>query len=152
MANESYVFKFTRTPDFIDNMNRAGCFDVAEMDGTTKNYQFEIASDCPSDINDCLNDDGTLKRSKVTIANIGDTGQVALTFSKGISNDRTISLGASAVTLDVGDIDVHINGIFLVDMNTDYVLAYCILARNVPVSNEVILPANGMVWNIRNEI
>ena len=99
-----------------------------------------------------MNADGTLNRNRVTVVNIGDTGQVPLTFNKGVNNNRTITLGASAVTLDVGDIDAHINGIFLIDMNTDYVLAYCILSRTVPVSNEVILPANGMVWNIRNEV
>lgn len=152
MANESFIFRFTRTPDFIDNMNRVGCFDVFEMDGTTKNYQFEVASDCPSTIESCLNADGTLNRNKVTIINIGDTGQVPLNFSKGVNNNRTITLGASAVMLDVGDIDAYMNGIFLVDRNTDYVLAYCILSRTMPVSNEVILPANGMVWNIRNEV
>lgn len=148
---DNLVLSFIRTPDFIDNMNRVGCFDVYEMDGTTKNYKFELSTSCPDNIEECIKSDGTLNRSKVTIVDIGDSGEVPLVYSRGVNNNRTISLGASAVTLDVGDIDVYLNGIFLVDMNTDYVFAYCILTRTVPISNEVILPASGLVWNIRNE-
>lgn len=148
---DNLVFNFIRTPDFIDNMNRVGCFDVYEMDGTTKNYKFELSTSCPDNIEGCIKSDGTLDRSKVTVVDIGDSGEVPLVYSRGVNNNRTISLGASSVTVDVGDIDVYLKGIFLVDMNTDYVFAYAILTRTVPIGNEVILPASGLVWNIRNE-
>ena len=161
MTSQSIIFDFIRTPDFIKNMNRSTTFDVLEMDGTTKNYKFEFATDCGGDITDCLNADGTLKRTgqgAVTVlasgnnTNIGTSNQVALTYSTGVNNNATISLGASAVTIDVGDVDVFLKGLFLVDKNTDYVLAYCILTRTVPITNEVVLPASGLVWNIRNEV
>ena len=153
--DSSIIFNFQRTPDFIDNMNQVGCFNVREMDGTTKNYRFELVSDCPETIEDCIYADGTLNRSRVTIIrDLSDEefGRVPLNFAKGVGNNRTISLGASAVTLDGGDVDVNLKGIFLIDENSDYVLAYSILTRTVPISNEVVLPSSGMIWNIRNEV
>ena len=154
-SDSSIIFNFQRTPNFIDNMNQVGCFNVREMDGTTKNYRFELVSDCPERIEDCIFTDGSLKRNAVKVIrdlNDDEFGRVPLNFANGVGNNRTISLGASAVTLDVGDIEVNLKGIFLIDENTDYVLAYSILTRTVPLSNEVVLPCNGMVWNIRNEV
>lgn len=150
MAEQSFIFDFIRTPDFMDNINRSGCFDTVDMDGTSKNYEFVLSSSCPDNIDDCLDNDGCLNNS-VTTVNIGDDGQISLLWSKGVDNDRVISLGGnSAVTLDVGDINVMMKALFLRDISTGYVLAYCILTRTVPITNEVVFPASGVIWNIRN--
>ena len=150
MAEQSFIFDFIRTPDFMDNFNRSGCFDVNDMDGINKNYEFVLSSSCPDNIEDCLDSEGCLKNT-VTTVNVGDDGQISLLWSKGIGNDRTISLGGnSSVTLDVGDVNVMMKGLFLRDISTGYVLAYCILTRTVPITNEVVFPASGLLWNIRN--
>ena len=152
MAEQSYIFDLIRTPDFMDNMNRDTCFDTAEMDGVTKNYEFVLATSCPNNIEDCLDSNGCLVNSVVTI-DVGTDAQISLLWSKGVDNDRVISIGGStSVTLDVGDIDVLMKGLFLRDISTGYVLAYCILTRNVPITNEIVLPASGVLWQIRNEV
>ena len=148
MANQSVIFGFTRVPNFMDDYNIE--FLVADMDGSNKNYAFVIATSCPANIDECLKNDGTLNSSVVT-HNIGDDGDVALLYSKGVNGNRTISLGASDVVMDVGDNDIMLNGLFLVSKSSGYVLAYSILARSVPITNQVIFPATGLVWSIRNE-
>lgn len=149
MANQSVVFGFTRVPNFMDDYNIE--FLVDDMDGSTKNYAFVIATSCPANIDDCLDpDDGTLNNDVVKY-NIGDDGDVALLYSKGVNGNRTISLGASDVTINVGDNDIMLAGLFLVSKASGYVLAYSILARSVPITNQVIFPATGLVWSIRNE-
>ena len=148
MTNQSVVFGFTRVPDFMDDYNIE--FLVDDMDGSSKNYAFVIATSCPSNITECLNSNGTLSNDVVTY-NIGDDGDVALLYSKGVNGNRTISLGASDVTINVGDNDIMLAGLFLISKSSGYVLAYSILARSVPITNQVIFPATGLVWSIRNE-
>lgn len=154
MAQQSLVIDLIRTPDFMDNYNLDGCFKVAQMDGTTKNYEFVFASACKENIEDNLTQYGALNNQVTTITPQGDpdSGLVALTYSKGVNNNRTISLGSSNVTIDFGDVDVYLKAVFLTDANTGYVLAYCILTRTIPITNEVVFPASGLVWNIRNEV
>ena len=48
------VFEFTRVDSFMDDINREGCFDTNDMDGITPNYRIVLASDCPVNIEDCL--------------------------------------------------------------------------------------------------
>lgn len=150
--DKSIIFDFTRVPDFMDDYNIE--FLVAEMDGVNKNYEFVLADSSPDNIDDCLNNDGTLRTTgdnAVHTVDIGNDGQVSLIYSKGVNASRIISLGSSDVTLDVGDINVMLKAMFLRDISTGYVLAYCILARSIPITNQVIFPATGIVWTIRNE-
>jgi hypothetical protein len=149
MTEQSFVFDFIRTPNFMDNFNKE--FDVDDMDGTTKNFEFVLASSCPDNIDGeggCLTD-GCLNNS-VTIVT---TEEVALLWSKGVDNDRAISLGGNtSVTIDVGDVNVYMKGLFLRDGTSGYVLAYCILTKTVPITGSVVLPAEGVVWQIRTEV
>jgi len=148
MTEQSIIFDFTRVPNFMDDYNLQ--FLVSEMDGNNKNYEFVLASSCGDNIEDCINNDGTLNNNVTTI-DIGNDGEVALLYSKGVNGNRIISLGSSDVTLDVGSDTVMLKALFLIDSSTGYVLAYCILARSVPITNQVIFPASGVVWTIRNE-
>ena len=148
MTDKSIIFDFTRVPDFMDNYNLE--FLVAEMDGTNRIYEFVLSDGCPDNIEDCLDDYGALNNEVHTV-NIGDDAVVPLLYSKGVNGSRIISLGASDVILDVGDVNIQCKGFFLRDMDSGHVLAYCILARTIPMTNEVILPASGLVWTIKNE-
>lgn len=149
MVEQSIIFDFTRVENFMDDYNIE--FFVADMDGINKNYEFVIADSCNDNIEDCLNDDGTLNTDVVHTVNIGDDGEVSLIYSKGVRGSRVISLGSSDVVMDVGDENVSMKAMFLRSISTGYVLAYCILARAVPITESVIFPASGLVWTIRNE-
>ena len=148
---QSYIFDFTRVPNFLDDMNREDCFDTADMDGLTANYEFVFATVCPSNIEECLNNDGTINTTNVTLYNLA-TGSTTLLWSKGVNGQRTMSIAQNNVTIDVGDVDVPLKAMFLRDSASGYVLAYSINDKAVTITNEVVFPVNGVLWNFRNEI
>ena len=150
MAN---TLKFIRVDSFLDDMNREDCFDTQDMDGVSPNYRFILVSDCPQDIEECLDEDGTLDDTKVTILETEDSedGFCSLLWTKGINGERTISIADSTVTYELGEDMVQIKGIFLANIvnGTGYVLAYCIFDKVIEENGALILPVNGVVWSIR---
>lgn len=148
-----YIFDFTRVDDFLDNINREGCFDTQDMDGLTPNYRMVLASDCPNDINECLDEDGTLNTDKVNVIQGLDStdGQCALLWSKGINGERTMSIAQSTVVYDLGDRNEELKAVFLVNTveGSGYVLAYAINSYSFPIDGEIILPCDGMIWSMR---
>lgn len=152
MADE-YIFEFNRVDNFLDDMNREGKFDTEDMDGITPNYRMVLVSDCPNDIEECIDDDGTLDTDKVTfVENLTDTdGECALLWSKGINGERTISIASSTVNYDLGDYNSDLKAVFLVNTveGSGYVLAYAINSYSFPIDGEVILPCDGVLWTIR---
>ena len=149
MANQ---FKFTRVDSFIDDINREDCFDTQDMDGVTANYKFVLASDCPTDIEECLDEDGTLDSDEVTIIDtdgVGD-GECALLYNKGINGERTISINNSTVSYDLGEDAKDIRAIFLCNIGngSGYVIAYSILDKIIREKGTLILPCNGVIWSV----
>ena len=148
-----YIFDFTRVDDFLDNINREGCFDTQDMDGLTPNYRMVLASDCPNDINECLDEDGTLNTDKVNVIQGLDStdGQCALFWSKGINRERTMSIAQSTAVYDLGDRNEELKAVFLVNTveGSGYVLAYAINSYSFPIDGEIILPCDGMIWSMR---
>ena len=147
-----YVFEFTRVDSFFDDMNREGCFDTLDMDGTSKNYKMLLISDCPNDINDCIDDDGTVNTKNCQIIDtLGvNDGLCALSWDKGVNGERSISIVDSTVVYDLGDRNTDLKAVFLVNMveGSGYVLAYAINSYSFPITGEVILPCDGMLWSI----
>lgn len=153
MVNQ-YVFEFTRVDTFIDDMNREGKFDIYDMDGVTKNYKMILVSECPDNIDDCLDDDGTLLPDDIVhrVESYGvDDGLCSLLYSHGINGERTISINDSIVAYDLGDEQEELKAVFLVNMveGSGYVIAYAINSYKFPISGEVLLPCDGMVWTIK---
>lgn len=149
MAEKSIVFDLHRTPNFVDNMNRSGCFDVNHMDGSTKRYEFVLASNCGDNIEDNLTNNAL--NNNVTVINVGTTGQVALKYTNIGGNNRTISSPPSDLTITIGNNDVFLKGLFLRDRTTGYVLAYSIFDKTFPITNEMVIPKNRILWTIKNE-
>ena len=147
-----YIFDFARVDSFLDDMNREGCFDTNDMDGLTPNYRMVLVSDCPNDINECLDDDGTLNTETVNVIEGLDSedGQCALLWSKGINGERAMSIAQSTVVYDLADRNEELKAVFLINTveGSGYVLAYAINSYSFPIDGEVILPCDGMVWNI----
>ena len=150
MANQ---FKFTRVDSFIDDINREDCFDTEDMDGISPNYRFLLVSDCPSDIEECIDVDGTLDDSVVHILETDgdDDGYCSLIYNKGVNGERSIAINDSTVSYDLGEGRQTIRGIFLVNIanGTGYVLAYCIFEKPIEEDGILILPCNGLLWSIR---
>ncbi len=147
-----YIFDFTRVDSFLDDINREGCFDTQDMDGLTPNYRMVLVSDCPNDIEECIDDDGTLDTDKVTVIQVdSEDGECALLWSKGINGERTMSIAQSTVVYDLGDRNEELKAVFLVNTveGSGYVLAYAINSYSFPVDGEIILPVDGMIWSIK---
>lgn len=147
-----YIFDFTRVDNFLDDINREGCFDTQDMDGLTPNYRMVLVSDCPNDIEECIDDDGTLDTDKVTVIQVdSEDGECALLWSKGINGERTMSIAQSTVVYDLGDRNEELKAVFLVNTveGSGYVLAYAINSYSFPVDGEIILPCDGMIWSIK---
>lgn len=146
-----YIFDFTRVDTFLDDMNREGCFDTQDMDGLTPNYRMVLVSDCPNDINQCIDEDGTLNTENVTVIETdSDDGECALLWSKGINGERTISIAQSTVNYDLEDRNEELKAVFLVNTveGSGYVLAYAINSYSFPVDGEIILPCDGVLWSM----
>lgn len=149
MANK---YTFTRVDTFLDDINREDCFDTQDMDGVSPNYKFVLVSDCKQNIEENIDEDGTLNEN-VEIIETDDSsdGLCSLLYSKGVNGERTISINDSTVSYDLGENPVDIKGIFLVNVanGSGYVLAYSIFDKTVREKGSLILPCQGVVWSIR---
>ena len=154
------IFEFTRVDGFLDNINRGTAFDVNDMDGVTKNYHFVLVEDCPSNIEDCIDDDGTLITEDGTVKIIesenDEDGAVALLWSKGINGERAISVADSSVSFDLGEDTKYLKAVFLVSggltyetEGTGFVLAYAINNTGIECKDVIILPCDGIVWSVK---
>lgn len=146
-------FAFRRVDTFDRDKNRKDCFDVLDMDGVTPNYKLILASECPVDINQCLDEDGTLNDNVQILQTFGeDDGKIALLYSQGINGESTISVANTSVTYDLGDDKPTVKGIFLVSYanGSGYVLAYSInnVALQIP-DDELILNTVGLIWGTK---
>lgn len=150
-------FKFRRVDTFDRDKNRKDCFDVLDMDGTTENFKFVLASECSANIDDCLDEDGTLrewdddaKKGVQILYTLGERdGLVPLLYSTGINGEGTISVNSTSVLYELTDETDYIKGVFLVSYGngSGYVMAYSINNAPLEVPNdELILMFNGMIW------
>lgn len=153
MTDKSIIFDFIRTPNFLENFNQSGKFNVNSMNGTSKNFEFVLARNCEYNIEECLDNDGKLKTSDTvnSLIDVGTSGQVALSFTDVGGNSRIISTQASDLVIDMGDVNEFLKGVFLRDKTSKYVLAYCILDKKIPVTNTIIIPKSSLIWNIKDE-
>lgn len=151
------VFEFTRVDSFMDDINRPDCFDTQDMDGVSPNYRFILVSDCADNIDDCLDEDGTLispyeNGRGVNIIDTGsEDGLVSMLWSSGINGERTMSVSDSTVSFNFSDNTVDLKAVFLVNVSngSGYVIAYAINQKAITVQGDVILPCDGIVWSFR---
>lgn len=141
MAEQSYIFDFSRVPSFFEHFNIE--FNVADMDGT-ENYELVwVAFGDGSNIEDYLDDDGTLADT-VTVY---DSRPCGLDWVKDEFGDATIELH-DAVEFHIGDENVPLKAIFLQDTNTKYVMGYCINMVAFTVTNVAVFDEDVIFWDI----
>ena len=126
MSEITYIFDFKRTPTFWDNFNLS--FLLTDMDGSSENFNFVFCSTAPSNIDECLDVDGSLDSSKVTVT---ETVDCALLWE-----NSCISVGSDA-TYTIGGVRVPLKAIFLTDETTGFVMGYSINSNSFEVTNEV---------------
>ena len=153
MAN-SVLFSFSRVDDFLELLIDDENITTHLFDGVTKNFRLVLAETCPSNIDDCLNADGTLNDSGmefITGAGTND-GACALLWSKGTNGNRTIQIADSSVTYDLDDETYLLKAAFLVLAQTGKVLCYSINNAPMSIKDTFTAPVGGMVWSIVNRV
>lgn len=149
------LYKLKKVDSFHDNINREGCFDSQDMNGVDLNYRIVFASKLPSymeTVNDCLDDEGTLNED-VELIDTGDDTLIALLWNEGINANRYISCATSSIVVDLGDVNVTVAGLFLVDNNTGFVMAYNIQDKEIKINkDQAVFPLDGLLWSIHDGV
>ena len=160
MAEQSYNFDFSRVDDFFENFNIK--FLVSDMNkydasgdlvGTAQSdFQLVLASYCPTNISDCLDSNGKLDTSAVTIAKDSSNNDliedIGLDWIKDANGDGSIEL-TSACTFTIGDVNVPLKGVFLRTKDSNkYVMGYSISPVAFSVTNKVVFDEDVIFWNI----
>lgn len=144
MAEQSYIFDFSRTPTFFEHFNID--FNLADMDSTTANFEMAIVKYGGDNISEYLDsEDGTLDTDTIGSENIL-VEDCILSFESDSMGDITIRL-AEAVSFDIGDVNIPLKAIFLRDKVTGYVMGYSINLVPFNVTNAVVFDENLIFWN-----
>ena len=156
MAEQSYIFDFTRTPTFFENFNiKFSVNDMYQVSSINSDGSYEY-SNSPSDnfelvwvdygadnISDYLNNDGTLKSS----INVYDTQSCGLDWVKDEFNDVRIELH-DEVEFTIGDTNVPLKAILLRDATTGFVMGYSINMTSFSVTYKAVFDSDVIFWNI----
>ena len=136
---QSFLFDFKKVRDFWDNWNIK--FKIADM-GVANKFQLVFCTYSPNNIDDCLNDNGQINTTNVTVNDVIDC--------KLSWNDNTISFGDDA-TLTIGDDELMLKAIFLRDKTTGYVMAYSINMTEFDVTNTLTFDEGTVIWSLKDE-
>ena len=140
---KSYLWDFTSTPHFFSAWNDK--FETVEMTPSAGDlYEFCFSDYAESNINDCLNSNGTIDTTKVHIL---ATVNANLVWNE---NLNIIQVGANA-TWNIGDVIHPVKAVFLRRKSNGYVLGYCIHINSFNVTNKVIIPKDTILWSIQQD-
>lgn len=156
MAEQSYIFDFTRTPTFFENFNiEFSVNDMYQVSSINSDGSYEY-SNSPSDnfelvwvdygadnISDYLNNDGTLKNT----INVYDTQSCGLDWVKDEFNDVRIELH-DEVEFTIGDTNVPLKAILLRDATSGFIMGYSINMTSFSVTNKAVFDSDVIFWNI----
>jgi len=161
MAEQSFLFDFTRVDDFIDNINVGFFFDeMFRVTGVDSSGNYTYADDSIEDnfelilvmfggnnISEYLDADGLLKSSVEADSKVEDC---ALDYYNRGDGESTIELHDD-VTFSIGDINVPVKAVLLRSKSTGYVMGYSINNASYSVTNEVIFDGSDVIfWDIGN--
>ena len=134
--SQSYLFDFYRVDTFFEQFNKK--FDVSDMDGTN-NFEIVVSSYSPNNINECLNNNGTLNTSVVTGTYVQNLPLLWANNTVKVAFDVTFNFGTSVVPL---------KSLFIRDKTTGYVMGYSIFMTTFNVTNQLVLDADTILWSI----
>lgn len=135
----SYPWDFTRVPRFFLDWNKK--FDVELMTATSNNFKFVFSNYAPSNIEDCLTDNGTLSSDVNVIATIPCS-------LKRNEECTTIEVGNN-VEWNIGQSVYNIKAVFLCTA-TGYVIGYCIHNNSFEVTYKVRIEKGTILWSFQD--
>lgn len=152
VEEQSYIFDFSRVDSFFDEFNKK--FKLSDMNvpnnngeitTNLKNFKLILASHCPENINECLNSNGTLDTSVVTIPD-NSTKIIGLDWIKRGYGEGTIELH-DEVIFNIGAVEQPLKAVFLTT-NTGYVMGYSINPVTINVTNRIVFDDDVIFWDI----
>jgi len=155
LANEQSVnYSFTKVDNFFEILIDREEITTSLFDGSSKNFRIVLVESCPTNIQECLNVDGTLNDDVVSLiyGESSEDGLCALSWNKGVNSNRTITISDSNVNYTLGDSSVLLKGAFLVVEGSGVVLAYSINNSVMPLSGYFNAPVDGVVWSILSSL
>ena len=151
MAEQSYIFDFSRVPTFFEHMNACSGeigFKLSDMDGTSENFQIVLVQSGGDNISDYLDSDGLLDVDAIGSSEIEEPVDCILLWDADEFGDAQIKLGAE-VRIPIGqDRTMPLKAIFLQDKETSYVMGYSINMVAIPVTNVVVFDEDVIFWDI----
>jgi len=159
MAEQSYLFDFTRVDTFFDYFNIAFFIDemwqVNGYDEDTDSYTYDnvIEDACfelvlieygADNIDEYLTADGFLDTTAVEGIHRMDCG---LDWYNRGDGEATIELHDD-VTFNIGDVNMPLKAILLINKSTNYVMGYSINTNPFSVTNQVVLDDDVIFWDI----
>ena len=147
MAEQSYIFDFSRVPSFFEHFNID--FNISDMDGSSAKFQLVIAEYGGDNIDEYLDASGCLDTDIISVDTIlVKDCKLSCTFDD--YGDATIKL-AESVTFGedegIGDRNIPLKAIFLRDKTTGYVMGYSINLVSFNVTNAVVFDDDVIFWN-----
>ena len=162
MAEQSFIFDFTRTDDFFEQFNKK--FDLDDMfkvvsydedDGYTyedddvdDNFELVLVFYGGTNISDYLDSSASYSKLKSSLSSYMQVEEVALDWYNRGNGEATIELHGE-VTFSIGDDNKPLKAVFLRTNDTDkYVMGYSINTNPFSVTNEVVFDDDVIFWDI----
>lgn len=156
MAEQSYLFDFSRVDSFIENINVGFFIDemfrvtgyvdgqyTYEDDTIENNFELVIVKYGGNNISDYIDADGFLTVSENILVE-----DCALDYYNRGDGASSIELHGDVV-FDIGvDVNIPIKAIFLRSKSTNYVMGYSINNRPFTVTNEVVFDDDVIFWDV----
>ena len=159
-TNTSHSFDFYLVKRFWRDMNKSSTFSLDGMNGLSDSdeYTLIVYSSIPSDIGSCTNDDGQLLPESKYPADLKLINNTVFSATvhllcQDTENNNGFSISVAeenSVSIAMGDDYKQIQGMFLINSNTRYLLAYSRLSNAVTIKDNLILPFNGALCKVGN--
>lgn len=158
LANSSDIFKFKSVKKFWRDMNRAYSFYLDDMTGVEgAEYELLVYSSVPAMIETCVDStDGSLIEEigavpgLVPVENANTTIHLLCQDTEN-NNGFTITVAeAEGVTINLMDSQTNVQGLFIVDKETRYLMYYAKLSEALELSGNLIMPFTGALTKVGN--
>ena len=146
--NSSVMLEFKLTDKFFRDMNRPYAFDIDYMNGTENSdeYTLILFSSIPADIKSCLNDNGQLLEAyppQLIEAPCDPNTATIHLLCQDTENNHGFNISVAeinGVSIQLGNEANNIQGAFIINTNTRYLIAYCRLTEPLKIKDSLIIP------------
>lgn len=157
-----HFFDFKLNKNFFWDMNKTNTFSLDGMNGVNDSdeYTLIVFSSIPADIYSCCDDEGCLLPSSkfpsgLQYMNNAPFSATVHLLCQNTANNNGITITVAeengvSISLATPDGYKNIQGLFLINSDTRYLLAYARLSNAITINDNLILPFTGALCKIGN--